>query len=70
MVTNAGLPMALVLAASLNSFTCSSSSPSVLRSLARVWEKLNRPLLSTSADPSRVPALKSLLSILLPEALQ
>ena len=59
MVTAAVVPTCLVRAASLNSLIASDSAPSVVRSLARVWEKENPPVAPTAAEPVRAPLLKS-----------
>ena len=70
MVTAAVVPTCLVRAASLNSLIASDSAPSVVRSLARVWEKENPPVAPTGAEPVRAPLLKSAAVIPVPDSAQ
>ena len=70
MVTVAGVPTGLVRAASVNNLIWKVSLPSVVRSLARVWESMIMPIpvasLTTLAWPDSPPALKSAAVMLVP----
>ena len=54
--TDAALPIGRVRSLSLKSWIVSVSLPSVLRSSARVWEKLNVPSSAMLPEPVRLPA--------------
>ena len=70
MVTAAVVPTCWVSAASVNSLIARDSTPSVVRSLARVWEKDRAPVAPTEAEPLSAPLLKSAAVMPVPDSAQ
>ena len=67
-VTVAVVPTCRVRAASLNNRICRLSVPSVSRSFARVWEKLNPPVAPTVPLPVSTPPTTSPAVIPVPDS--